>query len=73
MCNVPRAADIPEFVADGAADIGITGLDLIEENDADVGRSGRPQFRTGQSGSGLTRRITHQQPQRDKTRFGGCY
>ena len=31
-----RAADIPEFVADGAADIGITGLDLIEENDADV-------------------------------------
>lgn len=31
-----RAADIPEFVADGAADIGMTGLDLIEENDADV-------------------------------------
>lgn len=31
-----RAADIPEFVADGAADIGVTGLDLIEENDADV-------------------------------------
>lgn len=31
-----RAADIPEFVADGAADLGITGLDLIEENDADV-------------------------------------
>lgn len=31
-----RAADIPEFVADGAADIGMTGLDLIEEKDADV-------------------------------------
>lgn len=31
-----RAADIPEFVADGAADIGMTGLDLIEENNADV-------------------------------------
>lgn len=31
-----RAADIPEFVADGAADLGITGLDLIEENDAHV-------------------------------------
>lgn len=31
-----RAADIPEFVADGAADMGITGLDLIEENEADV-------------------------------------
>jgi ATP phosphoribosyltransferase len=31
-----RAADIPEFVADGAADLGMTGLDLIEENDADV-------------------------------------
>jgi ATP phosphoribosyltransferase len=31
-----RAADIPEFVADGAADIGITGLDLIEEKEAQV-------------------------------------
>ena len=31
-----RAADIPEFVADGASDLGITGLDLIEENEADV-------------------------------------
>lgn len=31
-----RAADIPEFVADGAADLGITGLDLIEEKEADV-------------------------------------
>lgn len=30
-----RAADIPEFVADGAADLGITGRDLTEE-------SGRP-------------------------------
>ncbi len=26
-----RAADIPEFVADGAADLGITGMDLILE------------------------------------------
>jgi ATP phosphoribosyltransferase len=31
-----RASDIPEFVADGAADLGMTGLDLIEEKDADV-------------------------------------
>jgi len=31
-----RAADIPEFVADGAADLGMTGLDLIEENGASV-------------------------------------
>src|SRR5512139_1648806 len=31
-----RAADIPEFVADGAADLGMTGLDLIGEKDADV-------------------------------------
>jgi len=31
-----RAADIPEFVADGAADMGITGLDLIEEKDAHI-------------------------------------
>ncbi|HZE97145.1 MAG TPA: ATP phosphoribosyltransferase, partial [Planctomycetota bacterium] len=26
-----RAADIPEFVELGAADVGVTGLDLIEE------------------------------------------
>lgn len=31
-----RAADIPEFVADGAADMGMTGLNLIEENNASV-------------------------------------
>jgi ATP phosphoribosyltransferase len=31
-----RAADIPEFVADGAADIGMTGLDLIEEKNASI-------------------------------------
>ncbi len=31
-----RAADIPEFVADGAADLGLTGLDLIEEKEAHV-------------------------------------
>lgn len=31
-----RAADIPEFVADGAADLGITGLDLIKEKEVDV-------------------------------------
>lgn len=31
-----RAADIPEFVADGAADLGITGLDLIVERGSDV-------------------------------------
>lgn len=31
-----RAADIPEFVSEGIADMGITGLDLIKENNADV-------------------------------------
>jgi len=31
-----RAADIPEFVADGIVDMGITGLDLIYESDSDV-------------------------------------
>ena len=31
-----RASDIPEFVNDGVADIGITGVDLIKENEADV-------------------------------------
>lgn len=31
-----RAADIPEFVADGAADMGMTGLDLIEEKEVQV-------------------------------------
>ncbi|AKB13754.1 MAG: ATP phosphoribosyltransferase [Methanosarcina thermophila] len=31
-----RAADIPEYVQDGAADVGITGLDLIMERGAKV-------------------------------------
>jgi ATP phosphoribosyltransferase len=31
-----RAADIPEYVQDGAADVGITGIDLITERGADV-------------------------------------
>ncbi|MBX0322642.1 ATP phosphoribosyltransferase [Halomicroarcula sp. F13] len=31
-----RAADIPEYVADGAADIGITGLDQVREAEVDL-------------------------------------
>ncbi|PSP31586.1 ATP phosphoribosyltransferase [Halobacteriales archaeon QH_10_67_22] len=31
-----RAADIPEYVADGAADVGITGLDQVREADTDA-------------------------------------
>ena len=31
-----RSADIPEFVANGAADLGVTGLDLVEESERDV-------------------------------------
>jgi ATP phosphoribosyltransferase len=31
-----RAADIPEFVADGAADLGVTGWDLVAESERDV-------------------------------------
>lgn len=31
-----RASDIPEFVADGAADVGVTGHDLVVESDRDV-------------------------------------
>lgn len=31
-----RASDIPEFVNDGVADMGITGVDLINENEAEV-------------------------------------
>ncbi|WP_336035532.1 ATP phosphoribosyltransferase [Halobacterium yunchengense] len=30
-----RAADIPEYVADGAADLGVTGLDQVRESGAD--------------------------------------
>jgi ATP phosphoribosyltransferase len=33
-----RAADIPEYVADGAADLGVTGLDLVEESGRSVER-----------------------------------
>lgn len=31
-----RAADIPEFVADGAADLGVTGWDLVAESGRDL-------------------------------------
>jgi ATP phosphoribosyltransferase len=31
-----RAADIPEFVADGAAEVGVTGGDLVAESGRDV-------------------------------------
>lgn len=31
-----RAADIPEYVQDGAADVGITGMDLITERGANI-------------------------------------
>ena len=31
-----RAADIPEYVGDGAADIGITGLDQVRESNAEL-------------------------------------
>lgn len=31
-----RASDIPEFVADGAADLGVTGWDLVAESGRDV-------------------------------------
>ena len=31
-----RASDIPEFIQDGVADMGITGIDLIKESESDV-------------------------------------
>lgn len=31
-----RASDVPEFVADGAADVGVTGADLVAETGRDV-------------------------------------
>ena len=31
-----RAVDIPEYLADGAAGLGVTGLDLVEESGRDV-------------------------------------
>lgn len=31
-----RAQDIPEFVADGAADVGVTGWDLVQESGRDL-------------------------------------
>ena len=43
-----RAQDIPEFVADGAADVGVTGRDLIEE-------SGRPVREVADLGFGRCR------------------
>ena len=31
-----RASDIPEFVSDGIVDMGITGIDLIQESESEV-------------------------------------
>ena len=31
-----RAQDVPEFIADGAADAGITGFDLVQESDREL-------------------------------------
>lgn len=31
-----RAADVPEYIADGAAELGVTGADLISESERDV-------------------------------------
>ncbi len=31
-----RASDIPELVSDGVVDMGITGIDLVKENNSDV-------------------------------------
>ena len=39
-----RAQDIPEFVADGAADAGVTGLDLIRESGRDLEELADLQF-----------------------------
>lgn len=39
-----RAADIPEFVADGAADLGITGSDLVAEADRGLDERARLGF-----------------------------
>lgn len=41
-----RAQDIPEFVADGAADAGVTGFDLIEESGRDVDHLADLEFGT---------------------------
>ena len=40
-----RAQDVPEFVADGAADLGITGFDLVWESGRTSGAPG-PGLRT---------------------------
>jgi ATP phosphoribosyltransferase len=45
-----RASDIPEFVADGAADLGITGSDLVEE-------AGRPLETLARLGFGRCRLV----------------
>ena len=45
-----RAADIPEFVADGAADVGVTGADLVVE-------SGRPLVELLDLGFGACRLV----------------
>jgi ATP phosphoribosyltransferase len=41
-----RAQDIPEFVSDGAADVGITGLDLVSESNRPLDRQLDLEFGT---------------------------
>jgi ATP phosphoribosyltransferase len=40
-----RAQDIPEFVADGAADAGVTGWDLVCESERPLDSPTRPRLR----------------------------
>jgi ATP phosphoribosyltransferase len=44
MALFVRAQDIPEFVADGAADVGVTGFDLITESGRDLEELADLQF-----------------------------
>jgi ATP phosphoribosyltransferase len=62
-----RTNDIVEFVADGVAEMGITGLDLVAESGADV-----PQIRTlGYGCCRLTIAVPNDSPIRDASDLAG--
>jgi len=62
-----RAADIPEYVQDGAVDCGITGADLVRERGADV----EEVLRLGFGGCTLEAAVPEEAPVRTLDELAG--
>lgn len=62
-----RAADVPEYVQDGVVDCGITGLDLVQEREADV----EELIALGFGGCTLEAAVPHESPVRTLEELDG--